>query len=431
MRLGAIIVFLPLIAWQNPAWAQSKATSDPKDRIRYVRDISKQGEEAIPKIAVYNRDVVLDVRLEVVKQITTIGGPKTVDVLVEMAADNDPEVQIRATDALVNVYLPGYIKSGISQSLSRAGSAIKAKFTDGNDQIIDGYVTVRPEVIAALGRLARGGTSIDSRANAARALGILRGRDAVPDLQEALYSKEGQVMYESLIALQKIRDTSAGPAAAFLLRDLEDRVQIAALQTVGMLRTTDAAPAVREVIDNARNSRIQREALSALAMIALPADHGIFLRYLTVRDAGMRTAGAEGLARLKNPADQATLTKAFMDERDSAPQLALAFALVSMGRLEMNEFSPLRYLVNTLNRATARITVLSYLTEVARDQAVRNALYPYIPTATREEKTGLSIVFSRTGGRDSVPHLEALQKDPDTLVVQEAVRSLRTLEAGL
>ena len=142
-------------------------------------------------------------------------------------------------------------------------------------------------------------------------------------------------------------------------------------------------------------------------------------------------AAAEGLARIKDPKDQPALTQAFTDERDSSPRLSLAFALVAVGRVEMNDLSPLRYLMNTLNRAAYRGVVLAFLTELAREQAVRNALYPYLPTATRDEKTGLSIVFSRSGGRDSVPYLETLQKDGDVAVVQEAVRSLRTLEAGL
>ena len=86
------------------------------------------------------------------------------------------------------------------------GTSIKSKFTDTNDQIIDAYIQVRPEVAKAIGRVARGGASMDSRANAARAVGILRGREAIPDLEQALRSKDSQVIYESLIALQKIRD---------------------------------------------------------------------------------------------------------------------------------------------------------------------------------------------------------------------------------
>ena len=43
------------------------------------------------------------------------------------AADNDAEVQIRATDGLVNVYLPGYVKTGLSGTLSRVGTSVKAQ----------------------------------------------------------------------------------------------------------------------------------------------------------------------------------------------------------------------------------------------------------------------------------------------------------------
>jgi len=107
-------------------------------------------------------------------------------------------VQIRATDGLVNFYLPGYIKTGMTASLRRVGTSIKGKFTDTNDQIIEPYIQVRGEVVAALGRIARGGASLDSRANAARALGILRGRQAIPDLEQALRSKDNQVIYEKI-----------------------------------------------------------------------------------------------------------------------------------------------------------------------------------------------------------------------------------------
>ena len=61
-------------------------------------------------------------------------------------------MQIRATDGLVNFYLPGYVKHGLSASLQRVGTSIKGQFTDTNDQVIDPYIKVRPDVIAALGQ---------------------------------------------------------------------------------------------------------------------------------------------------------------------------------------------------------------------------------------------------------------------------------------
>jgi HEAT repeat protein len=400
---------------------------DTRQRVRSVRDMAEQGQDAVPKIAPYLRDIDLSVRLEAVKALDNIGGPKTVDALVEATRDNDPEIQIRAADGLVNVYLPGYLKTGLSGTLQRAGNSVRAKFTDTNDQIIDAFVEVPLPVIQGLGRLARGGASIESRANAARALGILRGQAAVPDLLEALKSKDDRLMYESLIALQKIRDPASGPGLAFLLRDLNEKIQVAALEATGMLRNQEAAPVVRDVIDHARSIKIRREALSALAMLAEPDDHGVFLRYLTDKDDGLRAAGAEGLARLKNPADAPALEKAFEGERSANPRLSMAFAVVSLGNHQISEFSPLQYLVNTLNSKAYRNVAISFLTELTRDLAVRQAIYPGLAQATRDEKTGMSIVLARSGDRDSEPYLEGFVKDSDPEVMQEGTRSLRTL----
>lgn len=404
---------------------------DTKQRAKNVREMVKQGPDAVPRIAPYIKDPDLSVRIEAVKALVEIGGPKTLDPLVAATGDNDPEIQIRATDGLVNVYLPGYSKTGMSGTLQRVGTSIKGKFTDTNDKVIDAFIQVRPDVIESLGKLARGGASIESRANAARAVGVLRGRAAVPDLIEALHSKDDVVMYEALIALQKIRDPSAAPRISFLLRDLDDRIQIAALETNGILRNKDAAPDVRDALAHARNIKVHRAALGALAMLGDPADHASFMHDLNDKDDALRAAAAEGLGRLKNPADRTVLDKAFTDEHKMNARLADAFALVNLGNLDSSEFSPLRYLVNTLNIRSYRDFASAYLTELARDQAVRAAIYPMLTRATKDEKIQMSIVLARSGDKDSVPYLQTLSTDPDGDVAQEGIRSLRSLQARL
>ena len=413
-----------------PAFCQGPVV-DTKQRIRTVHELAKQGEDAIPKIDPYVNDTDLNVRIEAVKALVDIGGPRSIDPLVRATHDSDPEIQIRATDGLVNFYLPGYEKTGISGSLQRIGNSVKAKFTDTNDQVIDVFVQVRPDVIEALGKLANGGASLEARANAARALGILRGRAAIPDLAEALHSKDDLVMYEALIALQKIRDPSAAPRVTFLLRDLDQRIQITALETAGVLRNQEAAPEVRDVVAHASAIKVRRAAMSALAMLGEPADRPTFLRNLMDKDDALRAAAAEGLGRLKDPADRPAIEKAFMDEHKMNPRLSDAFALVSLGDLDTGEFSPLRYLVNTLNVKSYRGVAVAFLTELARGAKVRQAIYPMLATATKDEKIQLSIVLARSGERDSVPYLDTLSKDPDSEVSQEGIRSLRTLQARL
>lgn len=404
---------------------------DTKQRVRMVRDLQKQGPDAISKIAPFVSDPDFSVRLEAVKALNEIGGPKTIDALIDAARDLDSEIQIRATDGMVNAYLPGYLKTGLSGRLQRVGSAVRAKFTDTNDQVIDAFVAVRPEVVACLGRLVNGGSSMESRANAARAAGVLRGKEAIPNLLEALRSKDDQVMFESLIALQKIRDPSVAPRITFVLRDLNEKVQVAALQTVGVLANREASPEVRDTLEHARTPRVRREAAQTLAMLGDLADRDTFLKFLADKDDFVRAAGAEGLGRVRNAADRTALDQAFAAERQMNPRLSQAFALSSLGNLDMGEFSPFRYLIHTLNSRAYRGVAAGFLTELLRDEKARAAVYPVMYGSAKDEKIQLAIVLGKSGGADSVSYLETLSKDPDPDVAQEGIRSLRTLRARL
>lgn len=425
MKSGFLLCFAAIFAL-----LQAQDT-DPKQRSRAVRDLAKQGDDAIPRIIPSLTDADVGVRVEAVKALVEIGGPKTLDGLVRAAADNDAEVQIRATDGIVNVYVPGYVKTGLSGTLSRAGATVRAKFTDTNDQVVDPFVQVRPEAITALGKLARGGANMDSRANAARAVGVLRGRAAIPDLIEALRSKDDKLMYESLVAIQKIGDPAAAPRISFLLRDLQEKIQVQALETTGLLRNQEAAPQVRDALEHARTVKVRRAALEALAMIADPADHALFLQNLPDKDDLVRAAAAEGLGRLKNPADRATLDQMFNAEHGMNPRLSAAFALVSLGELKTDRYGPLQYLLNSVNQRTWRGVASAFLIELARDQAIRQTIYTILGMATKDEKIQLSIVLARSGERDSLPSLEALSRDPDPDVAAEGIRSLRILRARL
>jgi HEAT repeat protein len=419
MRLFA--VFLALVAL---AAAQDVR---PKD----VRDIAKGGPPAIPKLQELLKNPSLDVRVEAVKQITEIGTQRSLDPLIEATKDGDPEVQIRATDGLVNFYLPGYVQTGLGASLKRVGTSIKGHFTDTNDQVVPPFVVVRPEVVAALGELARKAGSVDAQANAARALGILRAKAAVPDLIEAAHSKNTEVIYEALTALEKIRDESAAPQISFLLHDLDPKVQMAAIETTGLLLNKSAVPELIGVLNRTRDARVRRAALTAIAMLPLESSHALYVQYLNDKDDKMRAAAAEGFARLRNPADLPMLQKAWQDEGKTSPRLSLAFALVAEGKTELSEFSPLQYLINTLNSSAYKGIALPFLTELARLDNVRQSLYAPMQNGTKDEKIGLLRVLARSGDQASVAEAQKLTNDPDADVAQEALRTVRTLQARL
>jgi HEAT repeat protein len=419
MRLSQTPIFLLTFAALLPAQTR------PKD----VREIAKGGTSAIPKLQELLKDPDVDVRVEVVKQLTAIGTQYSLDPLILALNDNEPEVQIRATDGLVNFYLPGYVETGFGASLKRAGSSIKGRFTDTNDQVIDPYVTVRPEVISALGRLAKSGGSMDARANAARAIGILRGKAAVPDLIEALHSKDSAVLYESLNALQKIRDESAAPRISFLLHDLDPKVQVAAIETTGLLQNKAAVPNLTDVLGRTRDAKVKRAALTAIAMLPVDQSRTLYALYLHDKDDKLRAAAAEGFARLKTPSDLPMLQQAWQDEGKPNPRLSLAFALVMLGKTEVSEFSPLQYLINNLDSASYKGIAFPFLVELSRDSAVRNALYAPLATGTKDEKIGIAGILARSGDKQSLTQLQKVSNDPDGDVQKEVLRAIRTLQA--
>jgi HEAT repeat protein len=399
----------------------------PKD----VREIAKAGSSAIPRLQELLKNSDRDIRAEAVKQITEIGPPRSLDPLIEATRDNDPGVQMLATDGLVNFYLPGYVKTGIGGSLSRVGGSIKGRFTDTNDQVIDAYIAVRPDVVEALGKLVRGGGSMDARANAARAVGILRGRGAVADLVDATHSKNSQLIYESLIALQKIRDESAGPRVSFLIHDLDSKVQVAAIETAGLLRNKEAVGDLADVLKRAKDAKARRAALTALAMLPDEKSRPVYAQYLHDKDDRMRAAAAEGYARLRNPRDSAMIAQAWKDEGKPQPRLSLAFALVMLGDTQLSEFSPLQYLINQLNSSAYNGEAYPFLVELARENTVRQALYGPIASGTKDEKIGLARVLARSGDQTSVAPLQKLSNDPDPQVAQAALTAVRSLQARM
>jgi HEAT repeat protein len=420
LRVPVLLCFSFCLAAQ----AQDAALR-PKD----IRDMGKGGASAIPKLAALLANPDVEIRREAVKQIADIATQYSLDPLIQATRDTDAEIQIRATDGLVNFYLPGYLKTGFASSLRRAGTSIKGHFTDTNDQTIDPYITPRPDLIAALGVLARKGATPEARANAARAIGILRGKAATPDLVAAMHAKDTAVIYESLVALQKIRDPEAASSIAFLLRDLDTKVQLAAIETTGLLLNKSALPDLVDVLNHTRDIKVRRAALTAMAMLPAESSREIYARYLGDRDDKMRAAAAEGYARLKNPADLPMLEKAWQDEGKTSPRLSMAFAQVMLGKTSVAEFSPLQYLIDNLNSAAYHGVAFPFLVELARDPSLRKSLYTPLLQGTRDEKIYLARVMARSGDSSDAPQLEKLSHDTDPEVAQEGLRALRNLQA--
>ncbi len=409
------------------------AQADSKAKMRSLKDAARQGSSGISSITPMLSDEDVEVRREAVKALVQIGTQRSLEPLVTACRDNDLEVQVWATDGLVNFYLPGYVSHGFSASLKRVSNRLTARWNEpSNDDVVDPDTPIRPEIVKALSELAESGAGMESRANAARALGVLRARQAVPVLNAALKSKDSRLMFEALIALQKIRDRSAGARVGFLVRDLDPKVQAAAIETAGLLGCEDAVPDLERVFEDSPSKKIRRSAILALARIAAPSSRTLLRSVLADKDEEVRAAAAEGLGRIGRSEDVSALEGAWNDESKASPRLAVAFALTRSGQGSSGDLSPLGHLVNSLNQKAWRGVALPYLSELALQPGPRHAILAAASHAnTADEKTGLAQALAGCRSADALPALETLAKDDDPAVAREALRALRILKGAL
>ena len=425
---SVVVTFVALLFGSGlTAQVQDLSHSDPKRRMRAAEKLGDtKYSEYITPLRKLLKDPVPEVRGKAVAAIVSIGTQHSLEPLAEASRDSIPEIQFMAVDGMVNFYYPGYVKRGFSASLKKFGAGVKNRFAQPAEMVVDPYVPVSPEVIGAIARLITGGVTLESRANAARAAGILRGKAALPQLKEALRSKDSTLIAESVRSIEKIGDTRAGPALTFLLRDLDEKVQLAVVKAVGQLLVKEAVPELVGLVKTSENKKIRRQSLIALAKIPDSAERTTFLLYVRDRDHQMRAAAAEGIGRAGDPQDLQVITDAFTKEKNESARLSMAFASVYLG-----DASQLSYLTDGLNSTFHRMEARPFLVELARKPAVLNRLYELLTAGTNDQKRHLAYVLSVSGTQESVSHLEKLTHDPEPKVAQAAIQAMNNLQSRL
>lgn len=421
------LIVLPLFCAALLAQVQDLTHSESKRRIRAAKSLGQQKDaDNIPHLAKLLEDPVPNVRLEVAAAITKIGTQHSLQPLMQATRDSVPEIQMMAVDGLVNFYHPGYVKAGWLNSVKSFSDSMTSRFSRPEPIIIDPSLRVDPAVIAAIGRIVVGGSSMESRANGARAAGILRGKAALPQLQEGLRSKNTIIILESVRAIEKIGDLSAGPSMVFLLRDLDEDVQFAVVHATGQLLVRDAVPELVGLVRASDNKNIRRQALIAIAKMPNDGQRNLFQTYLRDRDKELRAAAAEGIGRIGDKQDLTLITEAFEREKSESGRQSMAFAAVHLGSLDY-----LSYLFDGLNSSVHRGEAQPFLVELARKPEVLTELYTPLRAGTKDQKRELAYVLSVSGTRDSLPYLEQLTHDPEPAVAQAAIRAMKNLQARL
>ena len=424
------LVLVPFLASGLCAQVNELKSEDAKVRKKAAQRIgdSREGnpEDWCHALSEAVGDPVADVRQAVVVSLIKLSGQACIPGLIDATRDANASIQSMAVDGLVNQYIPDYVKFGILNSIKSFGANLKGRFAEPEPLVVDGYVEIAPAIAETIAKVINAGSSNESRANAARAAGILRARRALPDLKQSLQSRNTLIIVEAVRSLEKIREPSVGPDIVFLLRDPDPKVQEATAETAGQLRVKEASPSLVDLAKSSDKKEVRRAALIGLAKIPDNGEDKFFLLHLRDKDKQIRAAAAEGIGRAGNRADLQTIQDAFAGEKAESPRLSMAFAAVLLG-----DRDKLGYLIDSLESTFHRLEARPFLVELARDPQVLVELYAPLTSGTRNQRIHLAHVIARSGNRESRTHLERLSKDLDERVAEAASRELKNLDARL
>lgn len=411
-----------VIAQIPRAQIEQLKSPDAKIRAKAAREIGKAGDtSAIPALAAALGDPSDEVRREVVKALSGMRRLESLDALITATRDTDPDVRALAVEGVVGYYTGETSGVGLTGLVKKGWQRARSRFVTENTRIDPG-IRVDPKAISALEEAMKDERSIGAAREAAKGLGILAAKAAVPSLVISAHSADEDLAREALNALSRIKDRSAGPQLIDLLDSPNKEVKKDAAVTVGILRTGEALPKLQTMFENNPDKKIRLKALEGLAYLGDRVSLPLFTRALWNDDKEFRTLAAEGLARAADAKALAELEKAVHAEKDAGARLAVQYALTALGKEDY-----LSAVVTDLRSLLRGEPAQAYLIELARDSKFLPKLYPYMNSQDAAVRRRLCAVLMFSGDATSIEHLERLSHDPKGEVASEALRALRAV----
>jgi HEAT repeat protein len=395
----------------------------PKIRAKAAREIGEAGDpSAVPALISALNDPSANVRRQVVVALASIRVSQALQGLIQATSDNDSEVRWLAVKGIEGYYTGVTPKTGFFAYMERQYRSATLKFEGGMVRVNPG-TAINPQVVSALKRVMMDTSHSRAAKEAARALGILLARQAVPDLVISAHSPNVDLAREALNSLAKIQDTSAGPRLVDLLNSPNRNIRQDTAVTVGILRTQSAVPKLQSMYENDPNSQTRLKALQGLAYIGDPVSLPIFLRALYNSNSSIRAYAAEGLGRAKDQKALPDLLRTTPAEKNGAARLAMEFAVTSLGR---NDY--VSSIINALGSGDEN-AAQAYLVELARNPGFLADLYPYLNSRNADVRQGLCNILTYAGDATSIQPLEQLSHDRNSDVAAAALRALSAVRS--
>ena len=403
-----------------------KKSSDAGKRARAAHELGKARDaSAIPALAEALSDPSEKVRREALLALSQMHRRETLDALIKASQGTDEENRVLAVQSLIGYYTGTVPTPGFTGFVKKKWQRAKGHFNPDNTRIDPG-LSVQPKVITALDATLKDTRSNRASREAAKGLGILVARAALPDLIKAAHSSDKTLSLEALNALSKIEDRSAGVVLVDLLDSPDKDIKQQASVTIGILRTGQAVPKLQSIFESETDQKSKEKALEGLAYLGAPASGPLFTKALWSDDRVIRTSAAEGLARTADPKTLPELEKAVMAERDPDAKLAIEYAMTALGKLDY-----LSDIVNELSSKMRADVAQPYLIELTRTPGFLPKLYPYFQSPKAGVRKRLCTVLMFSGDQTSLDQLDRLSHDPNEDVSAQALRAKRAIRARL
>jgi HEAT repeat protein len=432
--LGALIV--PAMAENQSletllAYLKSPNADTRRDAARKLGERRVRDSLAVDALAVAaRRDDSKEVRAEAMKSLGLIKDMTALPDMLDGLKDAQKNVRSVTVHALVALYTEHDIDFVTNH---RKGFNRLNPFMDTDDhEIIEPYISVEPSLINAMGETARADLDREVRISAIRALGVLRGRAALPQLADALNADQ-DVRVDVIRAFIKIGDVESGRYLVPFFRDTDEKVRNQAMFATGFLKYKGAVqpllsvygrgPESRSTMQNVKNvftptTQRDKAALVALAMIGDDRAEQVFLENLTDKDSSRRQSAVEGLARIGDQKYSDQISRLVLTEKDSDVKLAQQWALYKLGqRDQMRNLVPKLY-------SGQDDQAYAYLMEI---EQVAD-LYPYTRSSNLEIRRKVIEILGKIGDKATIAELQPVATSSSAETADTATVAIKRIE---
>lgn len=402
MKLTAAILALAAVAVASPAARQVRFD----DVVRNLRNPDPRA------------------RLESIELLRDSKHLEAIEPIAPLVNDPVDEIQLAAIGAELSFYLVEDVSArrrvAFLVEVRHAGRAETA-FASGPLA-----VWPRPVPAALIGSLLR---AVDDeqpkvRVEAIYTLGTIASpplaEPHAPDLIRALDHYDPAIRAAAARVAGRLRVTQAGPALIRAVNDSQPPVRYAAMRALGEIRETTAVQALTEQLAHYRKGEGAWSALDGLAHLAHPSSVPVFVERLTDRDASMRRAAVEGLARTADAAQTETLERIAIADPSDMVRAAAAFALQRRGA------DRLAALIAAFGDSRLAPQIAGYVLELG--PSVAPGLAAQLAHADEAVRGNVALLVGAVGTAAQIPALEPLLLDRSADVRRAAERAIQRIK---